>query len=65
VYSTPLAKKDLEICHLDSGLMEAFADSKVEQNECMARGGSVCRFKLKIKRRSVVVVATSSDSYPI
>jgi len=28
-----MAKKDLEICHLDRGLMEAFTDSKVEQNE--------------------------------
>jgi predicted ArsR family transcriptional regulator len=42
-----MAKKDLEICHLDRGLMETFTDSKVEQNECMARGGDVCRFKLK------------------
>jgi predicted ArsR family transcriptional regulator len=42
-----MAKKDIEICHLDKGLMETFTDSKVEQNECMARGGNVCRFKLK------------------
>ena len=42
-----MAKKDLEICHLDRGLMEAFTDSKVEQNECMAPSGNVCRFKLK------------------
>ncbi|PTR07936.1 transcriptional regulator [Nitrosospira sp. Nsp5] len=41
-----MAKKDLEICHLDRGLMENFTDSKVEQDECMARGGNVCRFKL-------------------
>lgn len=41
-----MAKKDLEICHLDRGLMETFTDSKVEQHECMARGGDVCRFKL-------------------
>ena len=44
-----MAKKDLEICHLDRGLMETFTDSKVEQHECMARGGNVCRFKLKSK----------------
>jgi predicted ArsR family transcriptional regulator len=42
-----MAKKDLEICPLDRGLMETFTDGKVEQNECMARGGNVCRFKLK------------------
>jgi predicted ArsR family transcriptional regulator len=44
-----MAKKDLEICHLDRGLMETFTDSKVEQHECMARGGNVCRFKLESK----------------
>ena len=44
-----MAKKDLEICHLDRGLMEAFTDSKVEQHECMVRGGNVCRFKLTSK----------------
>ncbi|SEL34808.1 helix-turn-helix transcriptional regulator [Nitrosovibrio tenuis] len=44
-----MAKKDLEICYLDRGLMETFTDSKVEQNECMVRGGNVCRFKLKPK----------------
>ncbi|SCY21561.1 metalloregulator ArsR/SmtB family transcription factor [Nitrosospira sp. Nsp13] len=41
-----MANKDLEICHLDRGLMEHFTDSKVEHDECMARGGNVCRFKL-------------------
>lgn len=46
-----MAKKDQEICHLDRGLMEAFTDSKVEQNECMARGGNICRFKLTSKEK--------------
>lgn len=40
-----MAVKDLEICHLDRGLMETFTDSKVEQHECMARGGELCRFR--------------------
>jgi predicted ArsR family transcriptional regulator len=44
-----MAKKDQEICQLDRGLMETFTDSKVEQNECMARGGNICRFRLKVK----------------
>ncbi|MDQ3184900.1 MAG: HTH domain-containing protein [Pseudomonadota bacterium] len=44
-----MAVKDLEICHLDRGLMETFTDSKVEQHECMARGGNVCRFTFKPK----------------
>jgi hypothetical protein len=40
-------KKDLGICNLDVGLMETFTDGAVEHQECMARGGNVCRFKLK------------------
>jgi predicted ArsR family transcriptional regulator len=40
-----MAVKDLEICHLDKGLMETFTDSKVEHHECMARGGELCRFR--------------------
>lgn len=42
-----MAVKDVEICHLDMGLMETFTDSKVEHHECMARGGDVCRFRFK------------------
>ncbi|MGH8762215.1 MAG: helix-turn-helix transcriptional regulator [Nitrosospira sp.] len=42
-----MAVKDMEICHLDMGLMETFTDSKVEHHECMARGGDVCRFRFK------------------
>ena len=44
-----MAAKDLEICHLDMGLMETFTDSKVEHLECMATGGDMCRFKFKPK----------------
>lgn len=44
-----MAVKDLEICHLDMGLMETFTDSKVEHHECMARGGNVCRFRFTPK----------------
>jgi len=44
-----MAAKDLEICHLDMGLMETFTDSKVEHLECMATGGNMCRFKFKPK----------------
>jgi predicted ArsR family transcriptional regulator len=45
-----MAVKDLEICHLDRGLMETFTDSKVEQHECMARGGQLCRFRFLPKK---------------
>jgi len=44
-----MAVKDLEICHLDMGLMETFTDSKVEHLECMATGGNMCRFRLTPK----------------
>ena len=45
-----MAVKDMEICHLDRGLMETFTDSKVEQHECMARGGELCRFRFVSKK---------------
>jgi len=45
-----MAVKDLEICHLDRGLMETFTDSKVEHHECMARGGELCRFRFLPKK---------------
>ncbi|SEO62780.1 metalloregulator ArsR/SmtB family transcription factor [Nitrosovibrio sp. Nv6] len=45
-----MAVKDLEICHLDRGLMETFTDSKVEHHECMARGGDLCRFRFLPKK---------------
>lgn len=45
-----MAARDFEICHLDKGLMETFTDSKVEQHECMARGGELCRFRFLPKK---------------
>ena len=45
-----MAAKDFEICHLDKGLMETFTDSQVEQHECMARGGELCRFRFVPKK---------------
>ena len=45
-----MAVKDTEICHLDKGMMETFTDSKIEQEECMARGGNVCRFRFVPKK---------------
>jgi predicted ArsR family transcriptional regulator len=40
-----LAVKNPEICHFDLEMMGAFTGSKVDHQECMARGGNVCRFK--------------------
>lgn len=45
-----MAAKDVEICHLDKGLMETFTDSNVEYHECMARGGELCRFRFLPKK---------------
>ena len=42
-----LARKDPEVCHFDLALMSSFTDSRVEHQECMVRGGHVCRFRFK------------------
>ena len=44
-----LAMKNPEICQFDLALLATFTDSKVEHQECMARGGNVCRFKFTAK----------------
>lgn len=45
-----LAIKDPEICEFDLALLSAFTDSDVEHQECMAKGGNVCRFRFTPKR---------------
>lgn len=45
-----LAIKNPEICHFDLAMMGTFTDSKVDHQECMARGGNVCRFKFTGKK---------------
>lgn len=45
-----LAIKNPEICRLDLALLETFTDSRVDHQECMARGGNVCRFKFTPKK---------------
>jgi len=46
-----LAAKLPEICHFDLALLGAFADAKVDHQECMVRGGNVCRFRLAANAR--------------
>jgi predicted ArsR family transcriptional regulator len=41
-----LAAKFPEVCRFDLGLIGAFTDAKVDHQECMVRGGRLCRFKL-------------------
>jgi predicted ArsR family transcriptional regulator len=39
-----LAKKQPLVCQFDLALLSTFTDSKILHEECMARGGNVCRF---------------------
>lgn len=41
-----LAARFPEVCRFDLGLIGTFADAKVDHQECMVRGGQMCRFKL-------------------
>ena len=44
-----LAMKKPEICQFDLALLSTFTDSTVNHEECMAKGGNVCRFKFTAK----------------
>ena len=44
-----LAMKNPEICQFDLAMMGALTESKVDHQECMARGGNICRFKFGAK----------------
>ncbi len=44
-----LAINNPEVCQFDLELLSTFTDSKVDHQECMARGGNVCRFKFTPK----------------
>lgn len=41
-----LAQKHEEICELDRTLISSLLAKDIEQVECMAKGGGVCRFKI-------------------
>jgi DeoR family transcriptional regulator, suf operon transcriptional repressor len=41
-----LAHKHEEICEFDRTLMSSLLDKNIEHVECMAKGGTVCRFKI-------------------
>lgn len=40
-----LAMKNPDICQFDLALLSTFTDSSVDHQECMAKGGNMCRFK--------------------
>ncbi|KIF83645.1 helix-turn-helix transcriptional regulator [Noviherbaspirillum autotrophicum] len=44
-----LAVHNQDVCQFDLELMAAFTGSAVEHQECMARNGNVCRFRLHAK----------------
>lgn len=44
-----LAMKHPEVCDFDLALLSTFTGAKVEHEECMAKGGGVCRFKFRAK----------------
>lgn len=41
-----LAQKHEEICEFDRVLIASLMDKGIEHEECMAKGGAVCRFKI-------------------
>lgn len=46
-----LAERNPDVCQFDLELMSAFTDSAVEHQECMAKNGNVCRFRLHAKAK--------------
>ena len=44
-----LALKNPHICKFDLALLSTFTDSTVDHQECMAKGGNICRFKFNAK----------------
>jgi predicted ArsR family transcriptional regulator len=45
-----LARKNPEVCQFDLALLSTFTDSRVDHEECMAKGGNLCRFKFTPRR---------------
>lgn len=44
-----LASANPDVCEFDLALMAAFTGRAVEHQECMAKNGNVCRFRLRAK----------------
>ena len=41
-----LAREFEEVCQLDRSLLESLLDSEIDHEECIIRGGEVCKFKI-------------------
>lgn len=46
-----LAQSHPAVCHFDLALLDRASGQKVEHAECMVRGGNVCRFRFRSRRR--------------
>jgi len=44
-----LANEFEEVCQLDRSLLEALLDSEIDHEECIVRGGAICKFKISQK----------------
>jgi DeoR family transcriptional regulator, suf operon transcriptional repressor len=42
-----LAKEFEEVCQLDRSLLESLLDREINHEECIIKGGDVCKFKIK------------------
>ena len=45
-----IAMRNPEVCAFDLALLGTFTDSKVEHEECMARGANACRFRFVARK---------------
>ncbi len=45
-----LARANPEVCQFDLALLATFTDSRVDHEECMAKGGNTCRFRFAPRR---------------
>lgn len=44
-----LALRNPDVCQFDLALLSGFTDSRVDHEECMAKGGHICRFRFRPK----------------
>lgn len=56
-----LAKSYPEICQFDMELLSRLTGQGLDHNECMVRGGNVCRFKLQGSQAAVTASAHPDD----
>lgn len=50
-----LALRNPDVCEFDLALLSSFTESEVEHQECMAKNGNVCRFRLREREQTIVM----------